>query len=145
MTATRHGQGARWRTAGLLLLALALVSGGCDSNPARARAVKQLATADLPRLRFDAAVTYKNAFAGRGPQLVSVQENAWPPSFRVFSPLRVTAYPDGIALGLDRLADRESGLWIVPQGMTHDPAATPRATFQELREGVYWYEFGRTE
>jgi hypothetical protein len=125
------------------LLALALLGGGCDRNPARARAVKELGTADLTRLRFDAAVIYKNAFAARGPELVRVPETSWPKSFRAFSPSRVTVYQDGIALGLAQLADRESGLWIIPEGMTHDPAATPRATFHELRDGVYWYEFGQ--
>lgn len=144
MTATRHGHGAGWRALGLAL-ALLLTYGGCDTNTAHRRAVKQVANTDPAQLRFEAAVTYKNAFAGRGPQMIHLQENAWPKTVRAFNPLRVTAYRDGIAIALYQLADRESGVWVIPEGMTHDPAATPRAVFQELRDGIYWYEFGQPE
>lgn len=143
MTATRHGQSARWRWVGLLLAAMALVNAGCDGDPAMARASKQLGSTDLARLRFDAAVVYKNNLTASGPVPVRVPDPAWPKTFRAFSPSRVTVYRDGIALALAQLADRESGLWVIPEGMTHDPTTTPRASFQELRDGVYWYEFGQ--
>lgn len=127
---------------------LVLLSGfallGCHDP--RSRAEKTLSSSDVRTLRHDAAVLYKDLFApaAKAP-FVPVPPETLPRSMRAFTPRRALAYPDGIALVLEPLADRESGLYIVPEGMDHQPTAGPRATFRQLRTGIYWYDFGRTE
>ncbi len=124
-----------------LVLALALALAGCDQG--RQRAEKQLAAADISALRHDAAVVYKNALGSSTVPSVTVGLEAWPKSFTRFQPSRVTVYRDGVALVLLPTADGESGLYILPEGLANPPTASARATFEQLRTGVYWYAFGR--
>jgi hypothetical protein len=128
----------------LLVAVFTLAMLGCRGP--RGRAEKILSGADERTLRHDAAVLYKDLFAASAKApFVPVPPELLPKSMARFTPRRAVAYPDGIALILQPQADRESGLYIVPEGMEHNPTAGPRATFHPLREGIYWYDFGRTE
>ncbi len=123
----------------ILCLALSLLA-GCKNE--RARTLKILQRSDTRELRHEAARLYKDAFAARGVEIVPISADRWPKPFARFSPRRVSAYPDGLALALTPSAAAEAGLYIIPEGMTHHPAASPRARFDQLAEGIYWYEFG---
>jgi hypothetical protein len=133
----------RFSSKALAAFALALALGMLGCRDARGRAEKALDTADVRALRHDAAVLYKDLFgASAKAPFVPVPPEMLPKSMTRFAPRRAVAYPDGIALVLQPTADRESGLYVVPEGMEHNPAEGPRATFYPLREGIYWYEFG---
>jgi hypothetical protein len=38
-------------------------------------------------------------------------------------------------------ATPEAGLYIIPLHMELVPKSTPRATFEQLSQGVYWFSF----
>jgi hypothetical protein len=124
----------------VLLLACALLSTAC-TNP-RTRAERQLGKGGAERLRHDAAIIYKNLFAGHGkPDFVEIWFKNWPPSFQKLAPLHVGAYLDGISIALQASSENEAGLYIVPESMDNEPRGAPGATFTKLREGIYWYSF----
>ncbi len=128
------------RAAWVPMAAVLLALGGCDETP-RQRMQTQLGRADLARVRREAALTYKDLFAASGSGFIPLPLTKFPPSFRQFQPLRIVAHRDGFALTLVSTAATESGLYIVPAGMEHAPAASRRAHFERLREGFYWYAF----
>jgi hypothetical protein len=92
-------------------------------------------------LRSDAARLYKDLFASRAAEYTAVKESQWPKSFHRFRPLHVGAYVDGISITLLKDADAEAGIYIVPLHMEFVPVSTPRAAFEPLVEGVYWFSF----
>jgi hypothetical protein len=128
------------RRALLFCLGFAPLLAGCKSE--RERTEEVLATADTAQLRKDAALLYKELFAGAGAGFTTIPESRWPRSFRKFQPLRVGAYRDGFTLVKETRAQSEAGLYIIPLHMEHAPAPSPRAKYQPLREGIYWYAFG---
>lgn len=101
-----------------------------------------LRKADLPKLRRDAALLYKDNTVSSQPGYVAIRRGGWPASFEAFAPLRVTAYLDGVALALTPGTEPESGLYLVPEGMDVAPKDSARAHYHRLREGIYWYRFG---
>ena len=119
---------------------LALLLTACG-NPHR-ELERAVSNADASRLRHDAAVVYKDAFASSHENVIGVARSGWPKSFAVLNPVRVNAYRDGIAIALSPGTDSESGAYVIPEGMDHQPADNARARFRPLREGVYWYDFG---
>jgi hypothetical protein len=120
-------------------LVFTLLSAGCSDSRGRAR--KALQRADAEQLRTDVASYYKNLFAEHRKTIVIVGEQSWAQSFSKLHPKRVTAYPDGFAFCLESSGNEESGLYIVPLGMDHDPTPTPWASFEKLSEGIFWYSF----
>ena len=123
----------------LLLLACGLAVAGCADPRTRAEAALQRVGAE--QVRQDAALLYKDTFAGRGTDFLVLRRSSWPPSFERFQPLRVGAYPDGFSLAIKADADTEAGLYIVPLHMEHVPTGPASAHFHRLAEGVYWYSF----
>lgn len=95
------------------------------------------------RLREEAALIYKNLFAGGAPAYATIKRDDWPALFRVFEPENVGVYRDGFALALVRSRDRESGLYVIPAHMEVEPRGTPRTRFERIDEGIYWYSFDR--
>ena len=123
-----------------LILALCL-SALCGCADPRSRAEDALRAVGAETLRKDAAVLYKQLFAGRGTDFIVVRASQWPSSFKRFEPVRVGAYPDGLSLALQVDADSESGLYVVPLHMDHTPSGAAGARFHKLAEGIYWYSF----
>ena len=121
------------------ILLSALLAGGCTD--ARGRALKTVKRVTPPQLRKEAAVYYKDVFAGHRKTIVTLNPQYWSWSFNELHPERITAYPDGFAFCLDTRGDAESGLYIVPLGIEHDPKPTPWASFEKLSEGIFWYSF----
>ena len=122
------------------LLLLALSCTGC-SDP-RSRALGRLRQGAGDQLRYDAAMICKANFAGHGADFIVIRARNWPASFQAFKPARVGAYPDGVSLGLSTRPNLDSGLYIVPKSMDHEPRTVPGARFEKLAEGIYWYSFG---
>ena len=113
----------------------------CGCADPRSRAEGTLRAVGAETLRKDAAVLYKQLFAGRGTDFIVVRASQWPASFKRFAPVRVGAYPDGLSLALNVDADSESGLYVVPLHMDHTPSGAARAKFHKLADGIYWYSF----
>jgi hypothetical protein len=125
----------------VFFLACALLLPACN-NP-RQRAESQLRNGGDIRLRHDAAMIYKDLFAGTGkPDFVEVWYRDWPTSFQRLAPLHVGAYHDGVIIALRASLDNESGLYIIPESMDKVPNGERGSTFIKLREGIYWYSFG---
>ena len=112
---------------------------GCADPRSRAEATLRAVGAEA--LRKDAAVLYKQLFAGRGTDFIVVRASQRPASFKRFAPVRVGAYPDGLSLALRVDADSESGLYVVPLHMDHTPSGAAGAKFHKLADGIYWYSF----
>ena len=123
-----------------LILALCAAS-LCGCADPRSKAEETLRAVGAGTLRKDAAVLYKQLFAGRGTDFIVVRASQWPESFKRFKPVRVGAYPDGLSLALLVDADSESGLYAVPLHMDHAPSGAAGARFQKLADGIYWYSF----
>ena len=122
-----------------LLLLAALVLSGCGSPRKTAEAA--LRKVGVDRVRKDAAIFYKNLFAGPGPAFFTIKLNDCPPAFQALSPIQVGAYRDGFSLAKIRNADVEEGFYVIPQGMDVVPASKDRAHFAPLAQGIYWYTF----
>jgi hypothetical protein len=123
----------------LLLLIPTLLCAGC-SDPRR-QAEKTVKRVTAKQLRKEVALYYKNIFAEHRKTIFTVSPQYWSSSFNELHPERITAYPDGFAFCLEIRGDAESGLYIVPQGMEHDPKPTPWASYEKLSEGIFWYSF----
>ncbi|MEO7319061.1 MAG: hypothetical protein ABIZ56_08745 [Chthoniobacteraceae bacterium] len=121
------------------ILIFTLLLAGCSDARGRAKGALKRVKAD--QLRKDAAIFYKNIFAGQQKTIVTVNPQYWSWSFKELRPQRITAYPDGFAFCLEVMGDAESGLYIVPLGMDVVPRPTPWASFEKLSEGIYWYSF----
>ena len=117
----------------------ALLLAACTD--ARGRATKTVKRVTAKQLRTEVAVYYKDVFAGHRKTIVTLNPQYWSWSFNELHPERITAYPDGFAFCMETRGDAESGLYIVPLGMEHDPAPTPWASYEKLSEGIYWYSF----
>ncbi len=122
-----------------LICITALSVSACTDT--RSRALATVKRVKPVSLRKDAAVFYKNIFAEHRKTNFVVSPQYWSWSFSELHPERITAYPDGFAICLESLGDAESGLYIVPLGMDHDPAPTHWASFEKLSEGIFWYSF----
>lgn len=122
------------------LLAAVLLAFAACADPRR-RTEDLLVTVGAERLRRDAAVLYKNAFARPSPGFAEIKPSDYPSSFRRFAPRHVGAYPDGVTIAVQKDGAVETGLYIVPHSMERTPTPTPRATFERLADGVYWYAF----
>jgi len=121
----------------LLLAALVLI--GCGSPRKTAEAT--LRKVGVDRVRKEAAVLYKNLFAGPGPAFFTIKVNDCPSTFQALSPLHVGAYRDGFSLAKMRTADVEEGFYVIPLGMDVVPTSKDRAHFAPLAPGIYWYTF----
>ena len=123
----------------ILILLSALFLAGCDD--VRTRAMKTVKRVKAAQLRKDVAKFYKDIFATNQKTIFTLRPEYWSLAFVELHPERITAYPDGFAFCLEKKGDAESGLYIVPLGMDHDPAPTPWASFEKLSEGIFWYSF----
>ena len=121
------------------VLISALLFAGCTD--ARGRAVKTVKRVTPAELRKDAAHYYKDIFTSQRKTMVTLNSQYWSWSFSELHPSRITAYPDGFAFRLETKGDTESGLYIVPLGMEHEPTPTRWASFEKLSEGIFWYSF----
>ena len=126
------------RRAFSILISTLLIAGCSD---ARSRALKTIGRVNGQELRKDTAKLYKDIFAQQRKTIFVLDEPYWPRTFAALHPERVSAYPDGFALRLESKGDAESGLYIVPLGMDHDPTLTPWATFEKISDGIFWYSF----
>ena len=127
----------------LLIFACVLLGSGCTADPRR-RAEGELRGGGAERLREDAARVYKDAFAGhRKLEFVEVWYKEWPKSFQDLRPLHVGAYPDGISIALRADERGESGLYIVPKTMEHQPTIEHGAKYERIADGIFWYSFAR--
>jgi hypothetical protein len=125
----------------LLIFGCILLAAGC-SGGARKRAERELHNGGAERLRDDAARLYKDTFAAHGkPGFVEVPYKTWPPSFQKLRPLHVGAYLDGISIALEAEEGGESGFYIVPKSMEHEPSGEHGAKYERLADGIYWYSF----
>ncbi|MEA3211049.1 MAG: hypothetical protein QOE70_4106 [Chthoniobacter sp.] len=139
--ARQRGNSLMIRLPALLLLTCALWCAGC-SDP-RERAHGQLRKGGAERLRHDAALLYKDLFSrSNGRDFTEIWYKEWPSSFKQCAPLHVGAYLDGFCIAMQGAGRFESGLFIVPQSMDHEPKPTHHARFERLSDGVYWYSFG---
>lgn len=125
----------------ILLCLLALATAGCMSPRRQATAV--LKTVGPAALRNEAAILYKDLFASKAPDVVSVKNTEWRASFRAFEPKKVGAYSDGFALALQIDGDIESGLYVIPAQMDVKPRPKPGTRFEQITDGIYWYTFTR--
>ena len=123
----------------LFILIPALLLAACGDSRTRAMKTVQRVTAE--QLRKDVAKYYKNIFATNQKTMVTVNPQIWTLASAELHPERITAYPDGFAFCLESKGSAESGLYIVPLGMDHDPAPTAWASFEKLSEGIFWYSF----
>jgi hypothetical protein len=119
---------------------MALLTSACSPTPRQA-AEAHLRSIGAERMRKESAVLYKNLFASTAPAFTVIKADAWPPSFRGFSPIQVGAYRDGFSLALQRTSGAESGVYVVPEGMELEPRSQGRAHFDRIAEGIYWYVF----
>src|SRR4029453_8718984 len=117
----------------------AVVCAGCLDT--RSRAVKAMERVKPEQLRMDVAKYYKDVFAEHRKTIVTLNPTYYSSAFRQLEPKRVTAYPDGFAFCLERSGDAESGLYLVPFGMDHEPKPTSWASFEKVSDGIYWYKF----
>ena len=125
----------------LALVWVLLLAAGCTADPRR-RAEAALRDGGAERLRHDAARVYKDAFAGhKRVTFVEVWYKEWPVSFQELRPLHVGAYLDGISIALRADERGESGLYIVPKTMEHQPTVEHGAKYERLADGVFWYSF----
>jgi hypothetical protein len=124
----------------LVLCLLVFLLAACRGP--RERAVERLNSVGPDRLRHDAALLYRELFNTRGMDFVVIRPMDWPPSFKAIAPIRIGAYPDGISLATYSRNDVESGLYIVPQSMDHEPGNVRGGHFEKVAEGIYWYSFG---
>ena len=122
-----------------LILIFALLLAGC-TDP-RGRALKTMQRFKQDQLRREVALFYKDAFAEHRKTSVAMNPKYWSQAFNDLRPERITAYPDGFAFCLEAKGDAESGLYIVPLGMEHEPKPTPWASYEKLSEGIFWYSF----
>ena len=123
-----------------LLAVLILLLPAC-SDP-RADAQKQLHEIGIPRLRYDAALLYKQLYAGPTADYIPLKPSQWPPSFRQLAPRQIGATREGFTFTLSGKASSESGLHICPTGMTTTPHAT-HAHYERLEDGIYWYSISK--
>ena len=123
----------------LLLCLFALA--GCAPPRRQAEGVLKRIGAD--NLREGAARLYKDFFASSAPDYTSVKSSEWPSVFSAFAPKQVGAYRDGFALALTLDGNTESGLYVIPAHMDVQPHANPRARFERIADGIYWYSFTR--
>ena len=123
----------------ILWCALAAGIGGCSSP--RRTAEKTLEQVGADRLRTEAAVLYKNLFAGVSTSFYTIKVKDCPATFRMFQPQHVVAYRDGFSLALVRGATGESGIHVVPAQMDVSPSAGRRVRFEKIADGIYWYSF----
>ncbi len=121
------------------ILLFTLLLSACTDSRARARTA--LKRVDTDQLRKDAAIFYKNLFAENRKTIPIVSPQYWSFAFKELRPERISAYPDGFAFCLESTGNEESGLYIVPLGMEHDPKPTPTASYEKLSEGIFWYCF----
>ena len=125
------------RAISILLYTLLLPA--CSDSRDRARnAMKRV---DAREMRKDVAKYYKDVFAEHRKTIVLLNQQYWSSSFKELRPERITAYPDGFAFCLESTGNEESGLYIVPLGMDHEPKPTPTASYEKLSEGIFWYCF----
>jgi hypothetical protein len=122
-----------------ILFALSIAAAGCSD--ARRNALAKVREIGPERLRTEAALTYKNLFAGPGSGLFALKENQWPTSFARLEPEHVVAYPNGFSIALTRDGVTEAGVFVVPLHMEQRPSSSSRATFEQLAEGIFWYSF----
>ena len=126
----------------MLLCALAASFSSCSSSP-RKTAEKKLKRIGAERVRAEAAVFYKNMFAGVSTTFVTIKTEDCPATFRMFNPQYVVGYRDGFSLALERGPSGESGLHIVPSQMDVLPSSGQGARFERIADGIYWYSFRR--
>jgi hypothetical protein len=117
---------------------LAVIAAGCSP---RSKVEQKLATVDHTQLREEAAVLYKQTFAGTAPDFTAIKPDEWPATFRALGPRSVGGFKDGFSLSFMSRGGAESGLYVVPQFMDVEPTAGRRAKFEKLAEGIYWYSF----
>jgi hypothetical protein len=122
----------------VILSLLAFIASGCS---VRRKAEKTLARTNHALLREEAAVLYKQTFAGTAPSFSAIKPDDWPATFRAFTPRHVGAFKDGFSLALKLEGGVESGLYIVPKFMDVKPNPGRRAKFEKLGDGIYWYSF----
>src|SRR5436190_6379629 len=104
------------------LCALAASFSSCSSSP-RKTAERTLERIGADRVRAEAAVFYKDMFAGVSTTFVAIKAEDCPATFRVFNPQYVIGYRDGFSLALQRGPSGESGLHIVPAQMDVLPSS----------------------
>jgi hypothetical protein len=117
---------------------LALIAAGCSP---RREVEQKLATVDRAQLREEAAVLYKQIFAGTAPDFTAIKPDEWPATFRALGPRSVGGFKDGFSLSFISRGGIESGLYVVPQFMDVEPSAGRRAQFEKIADGIYWYSF----
>jgi hypothetical protein len=122
----------------ILAIAFALGAPACSK---RGAAEKRMRKVGAERLRAEAAVLYKDVFAGAAPTFLTVKQGDWPESFRAMVPLEVGAYPDGFSLTMHRKGNAESGVYVVPLHMEVSPNPGRLAHFERIADGIYWYSF----
>jgi hypothetical protein len=120
----------------LSVLCAAALLGGCSEPRDDAKA--RLKTVNAAELRTDAARIYKQLYASPGADYVPLKPSLWPASFKKLKPLRVGVYPNGFALAIEGSGELETGLHVVPLGLTATPTSS-HAKYEQLQEGVYWY------
>ena len=120
------------------IISVLLLSGCSD---ARGRAKSTVKRVKAVQLRKDVAIFYKDIFAEHRKTITRVNQQYWSWSFTQLHPDHITAYPDGFAFCLESIGDAESGLYVVPLGMDHDPAPTKWASFEKISDGIFWYSF----
>jgi len=125
----------------LLLLILALAGVSCGNDP-RPRAERQVRKIGPERLRQDAAILYKNAFAAHTLEMITIRTYNWPDSFRPLKPLRVGVYLDGVAVALAVQSTGETGIYVIPRSMDVEPRNAGGTKFEKITDGIYWYSFG---
>jgi hypothetical protein len=123
----------------VFILPFAVLCAGCGD--ARSRAARTVERVTPERLRTDVTKYYKDVFAEHRQTAVTLNPAYYSWAFRQLGPQRVTAYPDGFAFCLGRNGDAESGLYVVPLGMDHQPKRTSSASFEKIEDGIYWYVF----
>lgn len=123
-----------------IFLVVALFLTAC-TDP-RKTAQTQIHEIGVPRLRYDAALLYKQLFAGPTTEYLTLKPSQWPASFKLLAPRQVGASLDGFTLALTGEATRESGIHITPTGMTLAPKAT-HAKFEKIADGIHWYSISK--
>jgi hypothetical protein len=127
------------RVCPLIAAVLALCVSACSQRGAAEEKMHKIGS---DKMRAEAAMLYKNVFAGAAPTFRTVNTREWPESFRAMAPLDVGAYRDGFSLTIHRKGDAESGIYVVPKYMDVSPNPGRQARFDRISDGIYWYTFG---
>jgi hypothetical protein len=119
----------------------AFVLAACDDP--RREATSRLRDTSAASLRADATRLHSQFFTSEMRDCFPLTPAQWPESAKKMKPVRVNLYRDGLAIGLRQEPGLETGLHILPLGITTPPVPTPYIEYEPIEVGIYRYSLKR--